>query len=75
VRLTLTDGTEIERDLSALLVGPVFQEIRENPARFRQVRVEAGTLVWPNGADLCPDAVSWGGPPPIEATGNTLNPG
>ncbi|MDP2997767.1 MAG: DUF2442 domain-containing protein [Bryobacterales bacterium] len=64
VRLTLTDGTEIERDLSALLVGPVFEEIRENPAKFREVRVEAGALIWPNGADLCPDTVIWGGLPP-----------
>jgi hypothetical protein len=63
-RLTLTDGTEIERDLSALLVGPVFQEIGKNPTQFREVRVEAGTLVWPNGADLCPDTVIWGGLPP-----------
>ena len=66
VRLTLTDGTTVERDLSALLVGPVFREIRENPAKFREVRVEAGTLVWPNGADLCPDTVIWGGLPPVD---------
>lgn len=66
VRLTLTDGTEIERDLSALLVGPVFHGIRENSTQFREVRVEAGTLVWPNGADLCPDTVIWGGLPPAD---------
>jgi hypothetical protein len=66
VRLTLTDGAEIERDLSPLLVGPVFNEIRENPTQFREVRVEAGTLVWPDGADLCPDTVIWGGLPPAD---------
>ncbi|MBI4874865.1 MAG: DUF2442 domain-containing protein [Acidobacteria bacterium] len=64
VRLTLTDGSVVERDLSALLTGPVFEEIRENPDRFREARVEAGALAWPNGADLCPDAVIWGGLPP-----------
>jgi hypothetical protein len=67
VRLTLTDGAVIERDLSALLAGPLFREIREDTARFREVRVEAGGLAWPNGADLCPDAVIWGGLPPAGA--------
>jgi len=66
VRLTLTDGAVTERDLSSLLVGPVFEPIRNDPARFCEVRVAAGTLVWPNGADLCPDVVIWGGPPPEE---------
>jgi hypothetical protein len=65
VRLTLTGGTAVERDLSALPVGPVFREIRENPARFREVRVEAGALAWTDGADLCPDTVIWGGLPPV----------
>ena len=66
VRLTLTDGAVVERDLSGLLVGPVFESIRSDPARFREVRAESGTLVWPSGADLCPDVVIWGGPPPVE---------
>ena len=66
LRLTLTDGTVVERDLSALLVGPVFESIRSDPGRFREVCAESGTLVWPNGADLCPDVVIWGGPPPME---------
>lgn len=28
--------------------------------------VERGTLVWPNGADLCPDVLIWSGVPPTE---------
>ena len=64
VRLTLTDGSSIERDLSQLLVGPVFESIRKDPARFRELRAENGTIAWPNGADLCPDVLIWGGPPP-----------
>jgi hypothetical protein len=66
VRLTLTDGSTVERDLSRFLVGPVFDSIRTDPLCFRQVRIEAGTLVWSNGADLCPDVVIWGGLPPGE---------
>ena len=69
VRLTLTDDRTVERDLSALMVGPIFDPLRSDPERFREVTVEAGTLVWPNGADLCPDVVIWDGPPPEEPVG------
>lgn len=68
VRLDLTDGSVVERDLSNLLLGSIFDSIRSDPTKFREVRVEAGTLVWPNGADLCPDMVIWGGAPPKEAS-------
>ena len=66
LRLELTDGSVIERDVSRLLVGPIFEPIRADPAVFTKVRVEGGTTVWPNGADLCPDVLIWGGPPPEE---------
>jgi hypothetical protein len=67
VLLTLTDGRVVERDLEPMLVGPVFAEIRNNGLRFREMRVEGGTLVWPTGADLCPDVIIWGGLPPADA--------
>ncbi|MDQ6699350.1 MAG: DUF2442 domain-containing protein [Acidobacteriota bacterium] len=68
VQFTLTDGRMIERDLDPMLVGPVFSEIRSDPARFREMRVEGGTLVWSNGADVRPDVLIWGGLPPAETT-------
>ena len=64
VRLTLSDGTLCERDLSQLLKGPVFSKIRQSQTRFDEVRAEGGTLTWPNGADLCPDVIIRGGMPP-----------
>jgi len=64
--LELTDGSVIERDVSRLLLGPVFEPIRKEPALFAEVRVEGGTVVWPSGADLCPDVLIWGGAPPEE---------
>lgn len=67
LRLTLTDGTVIERDVAPLLHGPVFERIANDPAEFAKVRAEGGTVVWPNGADLCPDVLIWNGPPPAEA--------
>ncbi|MCK9463606.1 MAG: DUF2442 domain-containing protein [Proteobacteria bacterium] len=68
LRLTLSDGREVERDVDALLHGPIFEGIRRDPAVFAAVRVESGTIAWPNGADLCPDVVIWGGLPPAESS-------
>jgi hypothetical protein len=67
VELTLSDGRVVERDLGPMLVGPVFSEIRNDEVRFMELRVEGGALVWPNGADLCPDVLIWGGLPPTDA--------
>ena len=67
VHLRLTNGEEVERDLTRLLNGPVFDSIRTDEALFRQVQASEGTLVWPGGADLCPDMVIWGGLPPSDA--------
>ena len=64
LRLTLDDESVIERDVSKLLRGPVFQSIRSDPAEFARVKAEYGTVVWPNGADLDPDVLIWNGPPP-----------
>jgi len=58
----------VERDLSAALVGPIFHPIRSDARTFAQVHVEGGTVVWPNGADLCPDVLIWNGPPPQQGT-------
>jgi hypothetical protein len=66
VQLTLANGRVVERDLGPMLVGPVFEEIRNDEARFREMRVEGGTLAWPAGADLCPDVLIWGGLPPAD---------
>ena len=35
-------------------------------ALFAQVRAEGGGVAWPNGADLCPDVLIWGGMPPAD---------
>jgi len=66
VELDLSNGQCVQRDLAALLTGPAFVEVRRDQAAFREVRVEAGGLVWPTGADLCPDAVLWGDLPEEE---------
>ena len=64
VRLTFSDGSEKDIDLGPYMVGPIFEPLRD-PARFREVSVdsELGTIVWPNGADICPDVLYHGRTP------------
>jgi hypothetical protein len=61
VRLVFTDGSARTVDLAPYLKGPLFEPLKD-PAKFREVRVdpELETLVWPNGADICPDVLFHG---------------
>ena len=65
VELTLTDGSRKTVDLGRYLSGPVFEQIAADDDVFARVRVdpELGTIVWPNGADLCPDVLIYDLPP------------
>jgi len=63
LRLTLSDGSIVERDIRDLLVGRVFDPIRSDDAIFRSVKVADGTISWPGGVDLDPDVLIWGGSP------------
>jgi len=60
LELSFTDGITGEFDFKERVVGRggVFGPL-EDVAFFRQVQVdsEAGTIVWPNGVDLCPDVL------------------
>jgi hypothetical protein len=64
LRVGFADGTFRNVDLGAKLagpVGPVFEPLRDaNFFALATVDVEIGTVVWPNGADLAPDAVHAG---------------
>lgn len=59
VHLEFTDGTAKDVDLEKYLPGPIFEPLRNEPARFREMMVDsrAGTIVWPNGADIDPDVL------------------
>jgi hypothetical protein len=58
VQLKFRDGWTGMLDLGPALRGPIFENLRQ-PAQFRQVTVQGGTLVWPNGADICPDVLRY----------------
>ena len=57
--VTFNDGSSGIVDVSALVQGPdagVFEALRD-PAFFATAYLDCGTVAWPNGADLAPDAM------------------
>jgi hypothetical protein len=62
LRVTFDDGVTKRVDVRPPLTGPVFQPLLD-PRYFARVVVDpiCRTVVWPNGADLAPEAV-WGLP-------------
>ena len=60
MRLEFEDGTQKELNLEPFLRGSIFKPVREDLALFRQVKIEGGTIVWPNGADIDPDVLYYG---------------
>ncbi|MCY2995394.1 MAG: DUF2442 domain-containing protein [Planctomycetota bacterium] len=70
LEITFSDGTVAELDFRRRIVGRggVFGPL-ESLDCFREVTVdrEAGTVVWPNGVDFCPDVLY------AEATGRAIS--
>lgn len=56
LRLTFEDGTAGDVDFGGREWRGVFEPLRD-PAYFARVRVDsqAGTISWPNGADMAPE--------------------
>ena len=50
------DGTEKHIDVSQWFKGPVFEPLK-NPKLFKKFFIEGGTLAWPNGVDIAPEAL------------------
>jgi hypothetical protein len=50
------DETEKHIDVSQWFKGPVFESLK-NPKLFKKFFVEGGTLAWPNGVDIAPEAL------------------
>ena len=63
LRLTLTNGYIVERDVERLLRGPVFEPLRD-PALFALASARYGTVVWPGEIDIAPETLIWGPEPP-----------
>ena len=58
LRLSFNDGTAKVVDVAPLLIGPVFEPLRD-AAYFARVTLDpiCGTVTWPNGADFAPEAL------------------
>ncbi len=54
--LVFQDGRAKTVDFSAWLVGPVFEPLKD-VAYFQRFFLEAGTVTWPNGADIAPETL------------------
>ncbi len=67
VYLRFNDGIEKEMDISPFLHGPVFEEVKNNPTVFEDIRIEGGTIAWSTGADIDPYVLYFGGTKEAEA--------
>ena len=56
IHLAFTDGQEKTVDFLPWLSGPVFEPLKDEQY-FRQFFLEAGTVGWPNGADIAPETL------------------
>jgi len=56
IRLTFNDGVVGDVDFAAWLSGPVFEPLKD-AASFAEFFLEAGTVCWPNGADIAPETL------------------
>ena len=54
--MSFTNGEVRSYDCTPLLDFGVFRELGDLNY-FRRVRVEGGTVVWPNEQDICPDTL------------------
>lgn len=60
VKVVFSDGRKGTADLRDALRGPMFDALKDKEM-FSRLRVddELETIVWPNGADLAPEYISF----------------
>jgi hypothetical protein len=56
IRLWFNDGTDKLVDFSCWLNGPIFKPLNDG-SYFKRFFLDGGTVVWPNGADIAPEAL------------------
>jgi len=56
IHLAFDDGREKTVDFAPWLQGPVFEPLKDT-AYFQRFFLEAGTVSWPNGADIAPETL------------------
>ena len=56
IHVVFNDDVEATIDCEAWLRGPVFEPLKD-PRYFSRLFVDAGAVVWPNGADIAPETM------------------
>jgi hypothetical protein len=56
LHVVFSDGLEGTVDFEQWIRGPLFEPLRD-PAFFQRFFLEGGTVCWPNGADIAPEAL------------------
>lgn len=56
IATSFSDGTEKVVDISQWFRGPAFRRLK-HPKFFRKFFIEGGTIAWPNGVDIAPEAL------------------
>jgi len=66
LRLTLSNGDVVERDVQDLIRGGVFEPLRQRRDIFEAAFVDGSTVAWPGEVDIAPETLIWDGPEPDE---------
>jgi len=74
LRLTLSDRSVVDRDVTDLLHGPVFERLAVDDDLFRRVRVRFGTVTWPGNVDIAPETMIWGDTLPADEDASVPEP-
>jgi hypothetical protein len=56
IHVVFNDDVEATVDCETWLEGPVFEPLKD-PRYFSRLFVDAGAVVWPNGADFAPETL------------------
>jgi hypothetical protein len=56
IHLWFNDGLEKTIDFAQWLRGPIFDPLKDT-TYFQRFFLEAGTVAWPNGADIAPETL------------------
>ena len=56
IHVVFNDGVERTIDFLPWLEGPVFEPLKDT-TYFQRFFLEAGTVTWPNGADIAPETL------------------
>jgi hypothetical protein len=67
IRVTFSDGSQNTIDFQHWLEGPMFEPLKDR-VTFMRFFVDGGTIVWPSGADIAPEAL-------YEVPGRRARPG